>query len=142
MANYNKVILMGNLTRDPELRHSPSGTAVLKFGLAVNRKFNVQGEAREETCFVDVTAFGKQAEIIQQYVHKGDPIHIDGRLNYSSWETQDGQKRNRLDVVLENFQLMGGRSSGDAQQGRGAGASRGRGRAAPESEVDYGDIPF
>ena len=97
MANFNKVILMGNLTRDVELRHTQGGMAIAKFGMAVNRKSSTRdGEQRESTCFVDLTAFGKQAELLNQYVRKGSPLFIDGRLEYSTWESQDGGKRSKL----------------------------------------------
>ena len=148
MANFNKVILMGNLTRDIELRHTQSGMAIAKFGMAINRRSSTQsGEQRETTCFVDLTAFGKQAELLNQYVRKGSPLFIDGRLEYSTWESQEGGKRSKLEVIVENFQFMGGREGGAGGGGGGGGERRGGGRssqAAQESggEVDYGDIPF
>lgn len=149
MANFNKVILMGNLTRDIELRHTQSGMAIAKFGMAINRRSSTQsGEQRETTCFVDLTAFGKQAELLNQYVRKGSPLFIDGRLEYSTWESQEGGKRSKLEVIVENFQFMGGREGGAGGGGGGGGGERrGGGRssqAAQESggEVDYGDIPF
>lgn len=150
MANFNKVILMGNLTRDIELRHTQSGMAIAKFGMAINRRSSTQsGEQRESTCFVDLTAFGKQAELLNQYVRKGSPLFIDGRLEYSTWESQDGGKRSKLEVIVENFQFMGGGSrDGGAGGGGGGGERRGGGRsqqaegAAGGGEVDYGDIPF
>ena len=108
MPNYNKVLLMGNLTRDPELRYIPSGTAVANFGMAINRKFTTRnGEKRDETCFVDVTLFGKQADTFCQYMSKGSPVFIEGRLHYDAWTDKDGQKRSRLRVVGERFQFMG-----------------------------------
>ncbi|MFK7743241.1 MAG: single-stranded DNA-binding protein, partial [Planctomycetota bacterium] len=107
MANFNKVILMGNLTRDIEMRHTQSGMAIAKFGMAINRKSSTQsGEQRESTCFVDMTAFGKQAELLSQYVRKGSPLFVDGRLEFSTWESQDGGKRSKLEVIVENFQFM------------------------------------
>ena len=102
MANYCKTILLGNVTRDPELRTTQSGMQVLKLGMAVNRKRD--GETK--TTFVDCTAFGKSAEVLNQYVKKGDPLFVDGRLEMSSWEAKDGTKRTKLEVVVENFQLM------------------------------------
>ena len=149
MANFNKVILMGNLTRDIELRHTQGGMAIAKFGMAINRKTSSQsGEARETTCFVDCTAFGKSAELLQQYVRKGSPLFVDGRLEFSSWEAKDGGgKRNKLEVVVENFQFMGG-GNREGGGGGGGGERRGGGRPAQEGaagtggEVDYGDIPF
>ncbi len=127
MASYNKVILMGNLTRDPQLTYTSSNTAVCKFGLAVNRRWRDRntGENKDETCFVDCTCFGRGGEVINQYMSKGKPIHLDGRLNFSQWEGQDGSKRSKLEVVVENFQFVGGggeRQGGAPQQ---AGASQG-----------------
>lgn len=109
MPNYNKSILVGHLTRDPELKYTPKGTAICKFGLAVGRKFTVDGEKREETMFIDVDAFGKQGELVSEYLTKGDPILVEGRLRLDQWETQDGQKRSRIGLVLENMQFLGGK---------------------------------
>src|SRR3954453_12555082 len=108
MASFNKVILLGNLTRDPELRYTPKGTAVAKVGLAVNRNWRTEtGEQKEEVTFVDVDAFGKQAETICQYMRKGSPLLIEGRLRLDQWDDkQTGQKRQRLGVVLESFQFL------------------------------------
>jgi len=107
MANYNKVTLIGNLTRDVELRSTQGGTAIAKFGMAINRKFKQEGgEAKEETCFVDLTAWGRQAELINQYCSKGSPLFIDGRLEFSTWESKEGEKRSKLAVIVENFQLI------------------------------------
>jgi single-strand DNA-binding protein len=125
MADFNKVILIGNLTRDPELRATQSGLQICKFGIAINRRRGrtQDGQQREdETCYVDLTAFGRQAELINQYVSKGRPIFIEGRLEYSTWE-KDGQKRSKLAVVVENFQFL---NSGQGEGGqRGGGPSRG-----------------
>lgn len=117
MANVNKVILIGNLTRDPQLKYLPSQTAVVDFGLATNRKFKAgNGEEREEVCFVDCSAFGRTAEVINQYCQKGRPIYIEGRLKYDTWEDkQGGGKRSKLSVVIENFQFLGGREGGGGQ---------------------------
>jgi single-strand DNA-binding protein len=105
--NLNKVFLVGRLTRDPQLRYTPSGSAVADVGLAVNRVFtDASGQKREETCFVDVVLWKKQAETCARYLHKGNPIFIEGRLNYESWEGNDGQKRTRLRVVADNFQFV------------------------------------
>ena len=107
MANLNKVFLMGNLTRDPELRYVPSGAPVATFGLAVNRRFiTQQGEKKDDVCFVRVVVFGKQAESCSQHLTKGRLVFIEGRLQYRSWE-QDGQKRNTLDIVAERVQFLG-----------------------------------
>lgn len=120
MANFNKVILVGNLTRDPELRYTPKGTAVARLGLAVNRVWkNESGERQEETTFVDIDSFGKQAENVGQFLKKGRPIMVEGRLRLDSWEDkQTGQKRSKLLVVMENFQFldMGGNRARDGEQ--------------------------
>ncbi|MBU4312340.1 MAG: single-stranded DNA-binding protein [Candidatus Omnitrophica bacterium] len=115
MANLNKIFLMGNLTRDPELRYVPSGAPVATFGLAVNRRYVTQnGEKKDDVCFVRIVVFGKQAESCSQYLSKGRLVFIEGRLQYRSWE-QDGQKRNTLDVVADRVQFLGGpRAAGDA----------------------------
>lgn len=108
MANLNKVFLIGNLTRNPELRYTPSGSAVASFGIAVNRTWTGQnGEKKEEVCFVDISAFARRAEVINEYFSKGSPIFIEGRLQFNQWETKDGQKRNTLRVVADNFQFIG-----------------------------------
>ncbi len=108
MASFNKVFLMGNLTRDPELRYTQSGTALASFGIAVSRNWtSPEGEKKEDVCFVDITMFGKRGEIISEYFSKGSPIFIEGRLQFRQWESQDGQKRNALRVVAEDFQFIG-----------------------------------
>ena len=116
MANLNKVFLMGNLTRDPELRYVPSGAPVTSFGLAVNRRFvTQQGEKKDEVCFVRIVVFGKQAESCNQHLSKGRLVFIEGRLQYRSWE-QDGQKRSTLDIVADRVQFLGGpRPSSEAE---------------------------
>jgi single-strand DNA-binding protein len=108
MANYNKVLLMGNLTRDPELRYTPKGTAIVEIGMAINRKWKSEtGEAKEEVTFVDVSAFGRTAEVIAQYLKKGRPIMIEGRLKFDQWDDkQTGQKRSKLRVVCESFEFL------------------------------------
>lgn len=115
MASYNKVILMGNLTRDPELRYTPKGTAIAKVGLAVNRVWKTEtGEQREETTFVDIDVFGRNAEIVGQYLHKGSPAFFEGRLRLDTWDDkQTGQKRSRLGVVAEVVRLLGSRPAGE-----------------------------
>jgi single-strand DNA-binding protein len=114
MAGYNKVILIGNLTRDPELRYTPQGVAIAKIGLAVNRTWkNEAGESKEEVTFVDVDAFRRQAETLAQYLKKGSPLMVEGRLKLDQWDDkQTGQKRSRLGVVLEGFQFLGGGNRG------------------------------
>ena len=135
MASFNKVILMGNLTRDPQLKYLPSQTAVAEFGLAVNRKFRTQqGEDREEVAFIDCSAFGKTGEVINQYFTKGRPILVEGRLKYDQWEDkQGGGKRSRLTVVVENFQFVGGR---DGQGGPGGGGGMGHDDAGGSHDYD------
>ena len=109
MANFNKVMLMGNLTRDPEVRYTPKGTALATIGLAVNRNWtNEAGEKKEEVTFVDVEVWGRQAETIGQYLAKGRPIFVEGRLKLDQWDDKEsGQKRSKLKVVCENFQFIG-----------------------------------
>ena len=112
MASFNKVILMGNLTRDPQLRYLPNNTAVCDFGLAVNRRYRDRdGNQKEEVCFVDLTAWARQAETINQYVTKGRPILVEGRLKLDSWTGQDGQKRSKLTVVVGKLPVC--RQSGE-----------------------------
>jgi single-strand DNA-binding protein len=116
MANLNKVMLIGNVTRDPEIKYTPKGSAVTDLGIAVNRVFTPEGgEKREETTFVDVTLWGRQAEIAGEYCKKGRSIYVEGRLQLDSWEDKaSGQKRTKLRVVGENFQLLGPRPGGAA----------------------------
>src|SRR5258708_36039346 len=108
MANFNKVILAGNLTRDPELRYTPKGTAVAKIGLAINRTWKSEsGESKEEVTFVDADAFGRTAEVIAQYMRKGRPIILEGRLKLDQWEDKNThQKQSKLRVVIESFQFL------------------------------------
>src|ERR1700684_365244 len=136
MANFNKVILAGNLTRDPELRYTPKGMAIAKIGLAVNRTWkNEAGETKEEVTFIDIDAFGRQAETLAQYLKKGSPLMVEGRLKLDQWDDkQTGQKRSRLGVVLEGFQFLGGGNRG------AEGATPGpRPAAAPKSETPAPD---
>jgi single-strand DNA-binding protein len=146
MANYNRVILAGNLTRDPQLSFLPSNTPVVEFGMAINRQWRDQnsGETRDETCFVDCRCYGRQAETFNQYMSKGRPVLVEGRLQFQQWDAQDGSKRSKHMVIVERFQFLGGR--GDAPE---AGGARRRGDAAggapPPSERESGpadDIPF
>src|SRR3954471_24309790 len=129
MPSFNKVILAGNLTRDPELRYTPKGTAVAKIGLAINRQWKDDtGQQKEEVTFVDVDAFGRQAEVISQYLKKGRPILVEGRLKLDQWDDkQTNQKRSRLGVVLESFQFL---DSGSGREG-GAGGGGGGGFSGP-----------
>lgn len=146
MANFNKVILVGNLTRDIEIRYTQGGLAVGKMGMAINRKYKQGEEAKETTCFVDLTAFGRQAEVLNEYVSKGSPLFVEGRLEYSTWEAKEGGgKRSKLEVIVENFQFLGGRTGG---RGAPEGEATPRGKAetgrpaAGGEQVDYGEIPF
>lgn len=115
MASFNKVILVGNLTRDPELRYTPKGMAIAKIGLAVNRVWrNEAGETKEDVTFVDLDAFGRQAETLAQYMKKGSPLLVEGRLRLDQWDDkQTGQKRSKLGVVVEGFQFLGGGNRGE-----------------------------
>jgi len=148
MASYNKVMLLGNLTRDPEVKYTPKGSAVADIGLAVNRTYTTDGgEKREETTFVDVTMWGRQAEIAGEYLKKGRPLFVEGRLQLDTWDDkQTGQKRSKLRVVCENFQMLGSREGGGEGGGGGGRPSGGSSRpaksapAAEESADD--DIPF
>ena len=138
MANFNKVILIGNLTRDPELRYTPKGMAIAKIGIAVNRSWKSEtGEMKEEVTFVDVDAFGRTAENIGQYFKKGRPIFIEGRLKLDQWEDkQTNQKRSKLGVVLETFQFMDSKGAGD-----GDGPRPSRPSSAAKPPPSDGDAP-
>jgi len=132
MANFNKVILAGNLTRDPQLNYTPSQTAVCEFGLAINRRYRGgDGQQRDDTCFVECQAWGKAAEIINQYMSKGRPLLVEGRLTYDSWEGKDGQKRSKLRVTVENFQFLGSGQGG----GGGGGYQQQQRRPAPPQQA-------
>ncbi len=134
MANLNRVLLIGNLTRDPELRVTPKGTAICQFGLAISRSFKDEsGQTREEATFVDIEAWGKQGELIAKYCTKGRPLFVEGRLRFDQWEDkQTQQKRSKLKVVLENFQFLGGREGGAP----GAGGSSAQGGGHDDGGVD------
>jgi single-strand DNA-binding protein len=146
VVNFNRVVLAGNLTRDPELRFTNDGIPVCSFGLAVNR---VRSRS-EEVDFFDISAWRELGETIANYKKKGDPILLEGRLQYRTWEAQDGSKRSKVDVVADNVQFLGGRSDSDdgASSGGGGGqARRGGGRGGQREEVDineedFEDIPF
>ena len=144
MASFNRVILLGNITRDIEVRYLQSGMAVADIGLAVNdRRKNQSGEWIEETTFVDVTLWGRTAEVAGEYLSKGSPILIEGRLKLDQWE-KDGQKRSKLSVVGERMQMVGGKGGGGpGGGGGGGGGSRGRGQSdnSYDDGGDYGDVP-
>ena len=154
MASFNKVVLVGNLTRDPEIRATPKGTSVCSFSLALNRRYKTEsGEDKEEVTFVDIEAYGKQAELIGKYVTKGRPLLVEGRLKLDSWNDKtNGEKRSRLKVVTENFQFMGSREDGATGGGRSEGAyddvspqARPSGSAAPKAAPSTSgddEVPF
>ncbi len=120
MANFNRVILAGNLTRDPQLSYTPSNTPVCEFGMAINRKWRDRdGNSKDEVCFVDLIAYARQAEVINQYMGKGRPMLVEGRLRFRQWTSKEGQNRSKLDVVVENFTFLGGAPQGGGQA-RGA----------------------
>ena len=139
MANFNKVILAGNLTRDPQLSYLPSNTPVVEFGLAINRKWKGQnGEMREETCFVDCSCFGKQAETLNQYMSKGGSLLVEGRLQLQQWTAKDGTKRSKHKVIVEQFQFLGG---GGGRRSEGAPAREEQSYSAPESAAPESAAP-
>ena len=153
MASFNKVILLGNLTRDPEVRYTPKGSAVCDLAIAVNRQYTLDnGEKREEVTYIDVVLWGRLAEIAGEYLKKGRPVFIEGRLQLDTWDDkQSGQKRSKLRVIAENMQLLGSRPSGGAAGPPEIGdeASRTSARAstppvkAPAPvEPDEDEIPF
>lgn len=151
MASYNRVVLMGNLTRDIELRYTPSGTAVTDIGVAVNdRRKSASGEWVEETTFVDVTLWGRTAEVASEYLSKGSPIFLEGRLKLDTWE-KDGQKNSKLRVVCERMQLIGGRDGGRSRGSAPGGGEERHSEPAGQREAqptgngpgyDDPDIPF
>lgn len=144
MPNLNKVLLMGNLTRDPELRVTPKGTSICQFSLAINREFKLEsGEKREEVLYVDVEAWGKGAEIVAKYCAKGRPLYVEGRLRLDTWEDKNTkEKRSRMKVVMEQFQFLGGKDG--AAPSAGAGNAGGQAAPAPagRGEEDPDSVPF
>ena len=137
MPSLNKVLLMGNLTRDPELRVTPKGTPICQFSLAINRQFKMEsGESREEVIYVDVEAWGKQGETISKYCTKGRPLYVEGRLRLDQWEDKNTkEKRSRMKVVLENFQFLGdSRGAGGGAPGGGGAAAGGEFDQSPSPE--------
>ncbi len=137
MATLNKVFLIGNLTKDPEVRYTPSGSAVSDVRMAVSRKFKLaNGQEKEETCFVTVTVWGRQAETVGEYLRKGSPVFVEGRLKLDEWE-KDGQKQSRLGVVAERVQFLGSPRRGEVGDAPASSERRGRSApAAPEPEAD------
>ncbi|MDX9813441.1 MAG: single-stranded DNA-binding protein [Sulfurimonas sp.] len=148
---FNKVILVGNLTRDIELKYSSGGLAIASSGLATNRKFTVNGEKREEVCFIDITFFARSAEIANQYLKKGSKILVEGRLQFDQWSDQSGQKRSKHSVVVETMQMLDSRGdyssepqeptyrqpAQPAQQTQPA-----QSKPIPEIDINEDDIPF
>jgi len=147
MASYNKLMLMGNLTRDPQLSYLPSQVAVVDFGMATNRTWTTQdGSKREEVCFVDCRAFGKTAETINKYLSKGSPIFLEGRLTFDSWTAQDGSKRSKHRVTVEGFQFLPsgsrqGSQDGQRQQQASTATHQPNGGGC-QSPIPDDDIPF
>lgn len=155
MASLNKVMLIGNLTRDPEIKYTPKGTAIADIGLAVNRNYTTEsGEKREEVTFVDVTLWGRTAEIVGEYCKKGRPIFIEGRLQLDTWDDKaTGQKRSKLKVVADNVQLLGGKPQGAGEHPEGGDGDapakpkplppqKPRPPADPDLDAPEDDIPF
>jgi len=145
MANLNKVLLLGNVTRDPEVRYTPKGSAVCDLGIAVNRAYTTDsGEKREEVTFVDVTLWGRTAEVASEYLKKGRPVFVEGRLQMDTWDDkQTGQKRTRLRVVAENMQLLGGRPSGGPAEATGdTRQTSAPPKKSAAAEPDEDEIPF
>jgi len=145
MSSFNKVILMGNLTRDPELRVTANGLSICKLSIATNRVYQTRdGERKEEVTYVDIDAFGRQAETISKYMSKGRSILIEGRLKLDSWETSQGEKRSKMGVVLENFQFTGGRgeSGGGSHVERNSPPGKDTGNQAPADDIEEDDVPF
>ncbi|TWT74664.1 Single-stranded DNA-binding protein [Posidoniimonas polymericola] len=140
MASYNRVILVGNLTRDPELRYIPSGTAVAEIGLAVNDRVKKGDQWVDETTFVDVTLWSRTAEVANEYLSKGAPVLIEGRLKLDTWE-KDGQKRSKLKVIADKMQMLGGRTGGGSGGGGPRGGSDAYSQPAPASSSAGANIP-
>ena len=142
-ANINRVVLVGNLTRDPELRHTPSGTAVCSLRIAVNtRRKDEAGQWTDKPNYFDITVWGQQGENCAQYLARGRPIAVDGRLEWREWEAQDGSKRQAVEIVADSVQFLGGRVEGEAPAYVAAGAAgAGGGEDFPSSPTDD-DIPF
>ena len=154
--SYNKVILLGRLTRDPELKYLPSGSAATRLGLAVNHNYTDResGERKEDVCFVDADAFGRTAEVMNEYLQKGREVLVEGRLRFQTWETDDGQKRSKHSIFVERFSFVGGRQE-DGMDGGGYDRPQGGGSTQPTSDQTAGggapddeppatedDIPF
>ena len=151
MPSYNKVLLMGNLTRDVQLKSLPSGQPVAEIGIAINRKYKTKdGQDREEVTYVDCECWGPRAEVINKYFSKGKPIFIEGRLKLDSWEEKDGQKRSKMRVVIDDFQFVEGRGGGGGGAGAGdeggyapsRSSGGGGGSRGGHSGIQEEEIPF
>lgn len=132
MTSFNKVILMGNLTKDPEIRYTPGGTAVTSFRMAINHRFKQGEEFREDVCFVDIVVFGKQAENCSQYLNKGNGVIIEGRLQERRWQTEDGQKRSKHEVVAQSVRFLPKRQETTGEKVT----------PLPEEDIVDNDVPF
>lgn len=146
MASYNRIILVGNLTRDPQLSYTAGNVAVCKFGIATNHKWrDREGKDREEVCFVDCTLFGRGGETFNQYMKKGNPVLVEGRLSLNQWTTPEGEKKSKHEVFVENFTFLGGGrrsdSSGESAEGGMSGVPMGASRGA-SGPAGHDDIPF
>jgi single-strand DNA-binding protein len=148
MASFNKVMLIGNLTRDPDVRHTPKGTAVGDLGLAINTTYRTaDGTDKEEVCYVDIVVWGRQAETCRDYLSKGSPIFVEGRLQLDQWETPEGGKKSKLRVRAERVQFLGRGKSGSGSGERSGGSARSESSSAPAPEEVHSapaddDIPF
>jgi single-strand DNA-binding protein len=147
MPNLNRVMLMGNLTRDVDLRYTPNNTAVAQISLAINHKYKTgDGEQKEEVVFVDCEAWGRTAEVLNQYLRKGRPVYLEGRLKLDQWQDKEGNNRSKLKVVVESFQFIDGKDQGEQkpalQQSQRPPASRQAPPAEPFVPVDSDNIPF
>lgn len=142
--NFNKVLLGGNLTRDPQLKYLPNQTPLVEFGIASNRRYTVNGETREDTTFVDCSAFGKQAEVINEHFHKGKAVFLEGRLKFDSWDDKtSGQKRSKLSIIVDRFEFVGGKSETvDSQPTRARQPAAAGAGPANDDGPDDGDVPW
>lgn len=142
MANYNKIIMIGNLTRDPQMSYLPSNTPVVEFGLASNRRWKGQdGQQREDTCFVDCRAYGRQAETINQYTAKGRQILVEGRLQFDRWQDKEGQTRSKHRIIVENFQFLDSRPAGQGGGGYQGGPQSRPAQGAPRQQPRPQQVP-
>lgn len=142
MASLNKVMLIGNLTRDPELRYTPSGAAVAELGLAVNREYTKDGQRVKDVCFIDITTWSATAENCAKYLTKGSPLFVEGRLQMDSWENKQGEKRTKLKVVAERVQFLGAPRGERAPSGAPAASPAGTAPQPAQNEHPGDDVPF